>query len=730
MPNLVAPLDLPVSARTRVAWSTIIVGLVAVLGVTGVCGALYLREADVIAKNTLDREARRTEIFAHFFEQDIQSLTKDLRQLSDGDGLQAFLMSGQQSDLDRAIRRARFFSQMDPDYDQLRYLNEEGQEIIRINANGVVVPPGQLQNKADRPYFQKAFALGPGQFFISAFDLNVERGQIEQPLKPMLRGAEPVFDATGRKRGIYIINYLGENSLARLEKFSPQFQQRLRMLNAQGYWLKASQPDQEWGFMFPDRSGLTLAQTDPGLWRQISSKPTGQILQNGGVFTWSRIVPREILSDKPGTVAAEEDYLVMAAEISPAEWTAYFTELRQTFFIVALVLWMLLVVSLWFFRSRQQAQRERDRFFTLTRDMLCVAGFDGYFKRVNPAWETTLGYTEDEMLAKPFIDFVHPEDREKTRSESKRLTQGGEVVSFENRYLSKDGTYRWLLWSARALVHEQLIFASARDQTERKQVEEQILSLNSELKKRADDLETANKELEAFSYSVSHDLRAPLRHIHGFVELLQKAPALQADESSLRQMRIIAKAAREMGLLIDDLIAFSRTSRAEMHPMQVDMRDLIDQVIHDLQLECQGRKLVWDIRPLPPADGDPSLLRLVWMNLIGNAIKYTRPREQATIEIGQIAEDADKTGKYNRVFYIRDNGVGFDMQYASKLFGVFQRLHRAEDFEGTGIGLANVQRIIHRHGGRVWAESKVDSGAVFYFSLPIVSNQKNNHVQN
>jgi signal transduction histidine kinase len=262
-----------------------------------------------------------------------------------------------------------------------------------------------------------------------------------------------------------------------------------------------------------------------------------------------------------------------------------------------------------------------------------------------------------------------------------------------------------------------------REMTVRKQIEEHVLKLNGELKQRADLLEVANKELESFSYSVSHDLRAPLRHIHGFVELLQKSPVLDKDESSRRYMSVISKAAKEMGRLIDDLLAFSRTGRAEMHPVKIDMREMIDQIIQERVPECKGRRVTWEIKPLSTVAGDPNLLRLVWTNLLDNALKYTRPRPEARIEIGQIAGDGNGSAGRETVFYVRDNGVGFDMRYATKLFGVFQRLHRAEDFEGTGIGLANVQRIIRRHGGRVWAEGQVDSGATFYFSLPLTAVQ-------
>jgi len=543
--------------------SSILMPLIACLTIAFICFGLYQREADQIKKSALDREARRSEIFAHFFEQDIRSVIQNLQQMVDGDGLQSWLQTGAQPDLNRALHRAWFFSHQNPDYDQVRYINEQGREVVRINWDGEIVPPDKLQNKADRPYFQKANALSRGQFYISALDLNAEDGQVEQPYKPMLRVATPVFDAAGKRRGIYIVNYLAGNSIDRLLKFTPQFQQRLRVLNPAGYWIHAAQPDQEWGFMLPERAGMTMAHTDPSLWTQISRMPQGQTSYGGSYFTWTRVVPGTIVTGPSDTVVADDAFLVIGSEISPTAWAAYFTDLREMFSVVAVVLLLLLLASWSFFSSRQQVRRQLDRFFVLTRDLVCVAGFDGYFKRLNPAWEKSLGYTTDELLAKPYMDFVHPDDLEKTKAESARLVQGGETISFENRFRCKDGSYRWLLWNARPQTDEQVIFASARDLTDRKRTEEQNQMLNDEIKLRAGQLEAANKELEAFSYSVSHDLRSPLRHIHGFVELLQASPAIQAEESSLRHMKVIIKATKEMGMLIDDLLDFSphRTRR-------------------------------------------------------------------------------------------------------------------------------------------------------------------------
>ena len=225
-------------------------------------------------------------------------------------------------------------------------------------------------------------------------------------------------------------------------------------------------------------------------------------------------------------------------------------------------------------------------------------------------------------------------------------------------------------------------------------------------------LVAANKELEAFSYSVSHDLRAPLRHVAGFVQLLQANAKDKLDETGARYLEVIAGAAKKMGELIDDLLSFSRTGRAQMHREPIPLGPLVDECRRELEPEMRGREIEWRIGELPEVEADRALLRQVLANLLGNAVKYSRKQAAARIEVS-----ARRAGE-EIVVCVRDNGAGFDMKYADKLFGVFQRLHTEAEFEGTGIGLANVHRIVVRHGGRVWAEGEVDKGAAFYFSLP------------
>jgi light-regulated signal transduction histidine kinase (bacteriophytochrome) len=247
--------------------------------------------------------------------------------------------------------------------------------------------------------------------------------------------------------------------------------------------------------------------------------------------------------------------------------------------------------------------------------------------------------------------------------------------------------------------------AVVRDVSERKRMEEEILHRER--------LAAANDELESFSYSVSHDLRAPLRHVDGFIQLLQKRASGSLDEQCQRYLDTIADSAKQMGVLIDDLLAFSRTSRAEMSMTKTDLRALVEEVLKTFSQEMDGREIEWKIDHLPSVKGDTAMLKQVFANLIENALKFTRNREKALIEVG-----ATKGKKKTWVVFVRDNGVGFDMEYHDKLFGVFQRLHRQEEFEGTGIGLATVRRIVRRHQGEAWAEGEVGKGATVYFSLP------------
>jgi len=263
------------------------------------------------------------------------------------------------------------------------------------------------------------------------------------------------------------------------------------------------------------------------------------------------------------------------------------------------------------------------------------------------------------------------------------------------------------------------ILATNNDVTDRQRREHEIVTLNKELENRTAQLEASNKELEAFAYSVSHDLRAPLRHMAGYSELLQKNIDSLSNEKSRRYVGIIQESAKRMGCLIDDLLSFSRIGRAETSKIIVNLEQLIREALIEVRRDTGDRNINWKVGEFAVVYGDRAMLRIALVNLISNAVKFTRTRSPAEIEIGCTNHGPDQV-----IVFIRDNGVGFDMKYVNKLFGVFRRLHSSEDFEGTGIGLATVQRIAHRHGGRVWAEGAIDKGATFYFSLSNSSERK------
>ena len=437
------------------------------------------------------------------------------------------------------------------------------------------------------------------------------------------------------------------------------------------------------------------------------------------------MVERSPVRSLANEVIAEETRLAAARDVAAsrererAQWTSAAVALGQLVLLAVIVL-------LWKRETDRRVANERasrasaeraQAILQAVREPIALLDADQSLVLANEAFGTLYDVEPGEMAPRPIAEvgqgaWADPVFQQRLRDVA---TRGRELWDYELTQVT-DGQTRHMVVNAVRMPGSEGsdagVLLTASDLTARKASEEQVRELNRQLEGKVGQVSEVNRELEAFSYSVSHDLRAPLRHIVGFSDLLLEAGGLDDTERRQRFLRNIKESARLAGKLVDDLLSFSQMGRAALRPTTVDMYDLVSACIDKLGMEIGQRNVDWHIDRLPAAWADPSFLHLAVLNLLSNAVKFTAARDPAVIRIW--ADDSE----HETVFHIADNGAGFNMDYVHKLFGVFQRLHRMEDFQGTGIGLANVRRIVERHDGRVWADSVQGEGATFSFSLP------------
>lgn len=666
---------------------------------------------------------------------ELSGLVADASYLARSQIVQRWIESGAVEDARALGEEFEMFVSEHRVYDRVRLVDLAGREIARANWNDgqpAAVPADGLRMNIGSMFLDEFRNLAPGQVYVSAFELARDHGRVIEPPKPVIRVGAPVFARSGERRGTLLLQYLGEELLDHIHRLAAEDRGEMWLLNRNGYWLVGPRPEDEFAFMYPDREERTVSALYPAAWSQMQNGPgQGHFRLQGAHFTYSRTRPvtsgpGEAFDSRLPAEAARTWYVV--SHVPAAVMVAGRNQLLLAA-VVAYLLLALVLAGVAVMLARQRLRRERAeaelkasdsrfrQFMESAPDAVVIVDGDGLIRMVNAETERLFGRSRASLHGRP-VEVLLPERYRAKHvghrdgfGRDPRLRPMGEGLELHG--LHADGHEFPVEISLSPVQTESglLVLADIRDVTERRQQARKIGELNERLTRDNAELGALNRELEAFSYSVSHDLRAPLRAIDGFSQALLEDFGDRLDADARGYLDRVRAAAQRMGHLIDDLLKLSRVARAQLDVQEVDLSALAADVVAELERTEPQRQVETRIEAGLRVEADPRMLRIALENLFGNAWKFTRDRSPGRVELA-----SSQTGG-ERVFHLRDNGVGFDMAYVDQLFRAFQRLHDARDFPGTGIGLATVQRIIHKHGGRIWAEAEPGRGAVFHFTL-------------
>jgi PAS domain S-box-containing protein len=615
-------------------------------------------------------------------------------------------------------------------YAQARYIDERGMELVRVDSvhdQVVVVPADQLQDKSDRYYFQQGIKLPAGQVYLSRFDLNVERGEIEIPYNPMVRFSTKLQDASSHERGLVVLNVRARPLIDLIKGMQLPEGAELWLLNRDGGWMIGPTPADEWRFLDPRADNARLGDQHPELWSAIQSGESdlgGLHSVSGGLLSSRAFSPRERLSI-PGIDLRPQAEMTwyLASWLPDSALPVHLKPLRQRA-LAAFAALASLFFAIAFYGShllfrRRQAQEFQAKSEAHTRQLLesapdAIVATDttGTVVFCNEHAQLMFGYTRDELLGKNVESLIPVRFRKPHVEHVSRYARAlpGRHEMARGRALSamhRDGHE----FPAIIVLNKiegplgQRVIATIQDVTEMRAMQAAMAQANRQL-------QISNKDLESFSYSVAHDLRSPLRVLNGFSQILLTEYGEKFDEQCHGYLKRICAASDHMGSILNGMLELSRIGRSELAVEDLDIGALAHEITELLREEHPARSVAVQIEPGMKAKGDPGLIKIVLLNLLSNAWKFTSRSPNARIEMG-----TQRTADGRSEFFVRDNGAGFDMAYAKKLFDAFERLHKAEDFPGTGIGLATVSRVIEKHGGKIRAEAGVGQGATFYFSL-------------